>query len=649
MYKVLGREEVDGYLGRYIVEFSIPWPEEARTVHLLMEYTSWKPGLLPLVKIGNRGYIRLKLWEGTYPYAFAINMDKVITDPENDNYVKGYKVEYLNTRIDVSIATIGIQEIIQDVAKPSLSSILKHMAHIALDESLADYVGDYWILRLRMPKLSLREVKAKYQCGLEEGLEELEVVGAKNDLIDYLEALIPCREGELRYLFNVRSGSLSISLGRGGPESSEYFLAKTNRVFSVSEESPIGVPLLEISLEDVMNRIGEVLNILNYLGIRHVRITLPPQTIVRPEELLNVGNSLTREIESDIRFLRNKGIGVFMDIPISYVSPCFHGFIDVIERGSKSNYWDWFIIISKELSRGLSVSRKHSLIKGSCYMVYEILKELESSNSILFEDKSLSLIRLNLNSLKVLSVIEKALKFWIKAGCQGVVIKRAYTIPLEVIDAITAIVKDVKVNALVLGEYLGDPTYVLSNTLIDGVVDTLLGNKLISLVTNVLPCSKFVGMLFTRYTSSPPHKLLTSYISIPTEVSCGLLDEGEVKLIYVILASLYGFLPVKIIDIVNCSKRVRKFLRTLVSIVESFKQLRRGFMRFMCVNGALLIRRIYGNSEVITLVNPSRGRVEVVHGILRGEFKDLIGKGKIKSRGSIKLAPKSALMLFKLS
>ena len=101
MYKILSRECVKNRCGKYTVEFSIPWPKDAKTIHLLMDLSSWSPGLFPLTKIGSRGYIRLKLWEGIYLYAFMINLNELAIDPENDFFIKGLKVNYLNKTIFV--------------------------------------------------------------------------------------------------------------------------------------------------------------------------------------------------------------------------------------------------------------------------------------------------------------------------------------------------------------------------------------------------------------------------------------------------------------------------------------------------------------------------------------------------------------------
>jgi len=649
LYKILSRECVKNRCGKYTVEFSIPWPKDAKTIHLLMDLSSWSPGLFPLTKIGSRGYIRLKLWEGVYLYAFMINLNELAIDPENDFFIKGLKVNYLNKTIDASIARVGVDEIIEVLMKSR--DVNELVTHVEWDQSYISKLNNYWIVRIRTPKDYVNAVHLDYKCGSRNETIKMEKTHS-NDIFDYYECLLSCNE-DLNYVFKLISKDKRnvTYFGYGGINDSKYLASRVSKVRPLTNNELLGNVILEVSMEDVMDRYSDVINSLKYFLIDYVYVRLPPVTIIKPEEMIKADDGIAPDIADSIRSLVKRGYRVLVEVPLTYVSPCFSGFIDVIEKGIKSDYWDWFLIFDEGLSKGLSTGKHTHSIKGSCYMVYEILKELANFNSVAFEDRATSLLRLNVESPNVLRIIEETVKFWAKLGISGLIIKKSFTIPQHLINAIVATAKDINPNIAVFGESLGNPHYLTNETMLDGVVDSYLGNLIASLITGTLACREFCRIVLHNYVSKPFIKDIVTYPALPKEIGCGVLDETEMKLLYLLITSIVGLIPIRFTDIISCSKRLRKYIRSLVKIVKTLNAIRIGRLIMNCIDRkVLMVKRLLLNEVVYVLLNLSRVRVSVDLGPLRvirnKPYRNLIDMSKVK--GVVKLNPKSGAIIKEL-
>jgi len=646
LYKILSRECIRNRCGKYVVEFSIPWPKNARTVHLLMDLSSWMPGLFPLTKIGSRGYIRLRLWEGVYLYAFMVNLNELMVDPENDFFIKGLKVHYLNKTVDASIARVGVDEIVEVLMKSKDMNEL--IAHIEYDQAYVSKLGDYWNVRIRLPKDYVHNVYLDYRCGAKDGVMEMEKVHS-DDIFDYYECLILCNDNlSYRFRFVLKGKRKTVYYGYKGIGNMEYLNLRINEVNSLINNELLGNVVLEASLEDIMDRCDDVINSLKYLFIDYVFVRLPPVTIIKPEEMIKVDNGIAPDIVDSIELLMQKGYKVLIEIPLTYVSPCFNGFIDVIERGVKSKYWDWFLIFDESLGKGLSSGKLTHSIKGSCYMVYEILKELANFNSVAFEDRATSLLRLNVESPRVLRIIEETVKFWTKLGVTGLVIKKCFTIPQHLINAIVTTAKDINPNIMVFGESLGNPSYLANETLLDGIIDNYLGNSIASLITGTLTCREFCRITSHNYILKPFIKNITTYPALPKEVGCGVLDETEMKLLYLLVTALTGIIPIRFTDIISCGKKFRKYIRSLVKLTKTLDVMRLGKITVKCINkNVLIVKRALLNEVVHILLNLSRVRVNVdlnmLHMMHSKPYRNLIDMSKVK--GTVKLNPKSGIII----
>ena len=143
MYRVLGREIIGkGRKGRYIVEINRYWPQHVKRIYLIGEFTNWFPGFIRLRKIGDRGYIVLKLWPGEYIYGFVLDKDfKNIMDPENKDI--GCIKPFYDSDMEVCLSKL--------IIKPS-ENPFENIVHDETDYSFIHVFGDYLILRLRTTK-----------------------------------------------------------------------------------------------------------------------------------------------------------------------------------------------------------------------------------------------------------------------------------------------------------------------------------------------------------------------------------------------------------------------------------------------------------------------------------------------------------------
>ena len=110
MFKVVGRERVGrSRYSRYIVMFSIRWPEGARSVYLVSTFTSLYPGRFELARFRDKGFLMLSLWDDLYPYWFSVNGFSLDLDSDNDERVQ-VRLAGLERPLEASLARICVSD-----------------------------------------------------------------------------------------------------------------------------------------------------------------------------------------------------------------------------------------------------------------------------------------------------------------------------------------------------------------------------------------------------------------------------------------------------------------------------------------------------------------------------------------------------------
>ncbi len=615
MYRVVRRvsEGANG-LGTYLVEFSIELPNDVKRAYLIGDFNSWSLGSTPLTKVGRRAYVRVVLPRGKYRYAYYLGRGKVVHDKEVGEVVKTY-IPLLNHEVNVSEVVVGYDDLFS--IRPA--------------ESIECLSNDYCLIRLASKYLrtDLRVVcidrGREFSCSSKEGVIRCGSYFCYEYLIPCVpkEVTIKGGDSELRYLRNPRTKYVSNSwLWRSA--------------------------VLEVTVDDAMDRYDDVLVAMRYLGINAVRLKVTPHSFLRPEEMLDLGEGGSKDVSGLIKSLSSEGASVILDLPLTYVTPCFKGFLDVIECGSKSLFSDWFVVLDSSLWRGVGTSGPSLTTRSSCYVVYELMKELQNHDVVELETLEPPTLRLNLNSLSVMRTIERTVRFWISVGCRGLVISRSYSIPPEYLTAITEVAKEVRRDAVVLGESISSPTYQLINSSIDGVVDYGLGSLILKLVRNALSTHEFTYNVIMSYLSNSLSKVLSTYIALPEEPICSLLNEDEAKLTYALILALPGPLTIKFSDIMACGRRFRTFVKSLVRVVKDVKEVRVGLMSTQVIDSVIMVKRYLMNSEFLMIANTSSNKRKIKLVGVAGNYKDLVSGALIKLGSKVKLKPKEVVILKKV-
>lgn len=146
MYRVISREFIGrGRKGRYIIEYSIPWPSKAKRIYLIGVFSGWFPGHIRLRKRGDRGYAYVKLWPGVYAYGFIVDNDlEIRLDPENLDTI------YVRPFYEWDIGKHLSKSIVKRSDNP-----LEEIVHNEQDPSFLHRFGKNVIIRLRTLKLLL--------------------------------------------------------------------------------------------------------------------------------------------------------------------------------------------------------------------------------------------------------------------------------------------------------------------------------------------------------------------------------------------------------------------------------------------------------------------------------------------------------------
>ena len=221
MYRVIGRERIyRGRYGKYMVEYSTPWPPEAHRLYLVGNFYSWLPGHLKLKREGKRGRVLLKLWEGEYYYLFCKDCEEYLTDPENEERLKVSLP--LAFRGEASVSKVGVKELSKALKEGGLHG--EYVIHDERDEAfLSKYLGNLAI-RIKVLKGEWDDVSIEYVTREGRNKVSLDKV-LSTEFFDYYEAIIPY-SSIIRYRFLLSEGGRLYYYGKGGLSDPNYIEPK---------------------------------------------------------------------------------------------------------------------------------------------------------------------------------------------------------------------------------------------------------------------------------------------------------------------------------------------------------------------------------------------------------------------------------------
>ncbi len=695
LYKILGRERLGlRRYGRYIVEFSTTWPSTAKTLYLVSEFTSWHPGRIKLRKTGGRGLALIKIWDGIYHYVFAENGYNYYIDKENPVILEKFKpFPEVKKEFTVSVADIGVSTISELLEKGGL-----HLEHVVHDERdpmfLSRYLG-YIVVRLRTLRNEVDEVLLKIVC-------EGSVKTASMDKIlatryyDYYEAIIKCGDPS-GYMFVLNVDGRNIPYGsEGAVENPSYIIPVTvsgtdNALWylgavyysifvdsfarskyhveppkTIREYAPRERGYYGGNLKGIIDRI----QYLEELGIDAIYLTpIFGSTTYHRYDTVDyyeidkyLGDiNLFKEL---LEKLHEKNIKIILDIPVHHTSYCFHAFKDVLEKGRKSHYWNWYIFL-KELDE---VPRK---------ILEKLLNIVKSSKCSCEKSKRLRkttpfyetfygvwcMPKLNYDNAEVVGFMKNVLTYWSNIGVDGFRLDVSLGVPD---NAMRAIYRTAKKNAkLVIGEVMTDPKYYLWEDLYDSAMNYKLRRLILDFFYyRKLSAGDFAKQVMEQYVHLPPYKanalynLLGSHDTI--RIRLLVRDKKTLKQIYAFLFAVYGSPSIYYGDEIGLEggedpdnrrpmpwdsslwdKELLEHIRKLIKLRRSSRELRYGFFKIYNIGENIAVERSLGGSKIIVLFNTSDYTVQhsvkngnrilygIYYNIINGNVLELYSKGAV--------------------
>ncbi|WP_457751010.1 alpha amylase N-terminal ig-like domain-containing protein [Thermococcus sp.] len=413
MYKIFGFER-DKRFGRVArVEFSFPLRGDY--AYLVGNFNAFNEGSFRMKAREGRWRVELKLPEGLWYYGFSVN-GSFSADPENEEIRNYRRISYKFNRTVSLAKIIGEEPVFHE---PSITYLYSIGGRIHIILRGRREAVKHVVLTLGDENIPMRP-KASDEC------------------FNYFEAVIEERKNPLEYSFIVDSkgGTREYGPFRASPyrlDAPEWVLGRV--VYQVMPDRfERGLPKGESGknfhggdLEGLLRRLDHIKRLganMLYLTPLFESTTYHGYDIVdylKVDERLGGDEAFKRLV----RELKNGDVKLILDGVFHHTS-FFHPFFqDVIEKGEKSEYRDFyritnFPVVSKEfmeaLNSDISEEEKHEKLKKAGW-------NYESFYSVWL------MPRLNHDSLRVKHLIIGVMKYWLERGADGWRLDVAHGVP----------------------------------------------------------------------------------------------------------------------------------------------------------------------------------------------------------------------------
>lgn len=628
MYKVIDREVLGPRrYGRYEVEFSYPWDSEARNIYLVSLFTSYFPGRVRLSRIKDRGYARVKLVEGEYPYFFLTDSYKPLLDDENRDVIR---ISIDSRELEASLAKVGT-----DILRKSYEEGGFHPEHVVHLESDPSYIHEYFghtIVRIKAVKGELKEVSVEFvRRNGERGLKNAENVYSYG-YTDFFQAVI---EGSLKgYRFILNVGNSLKTFGHEGVDGRGWITPKIIKgvnntvwwlgaiyylIFVDSFERGSDKPLpnylprasavprtrgyLGGDLEGILRRI----NYLRDLGIEAVYLTpiYESSTYHRYDVIdhLKIDPLLGDEetFQRLIRRFHDGGMRVVLDLVIHHTSPCSPFFRDAILKGASSRYWSWYLFKVDDIDE---VPRDvyDALVRfigGGC-------REAKALKGIPFYESfynSWMLAKLNHENEEVTRYFEEVLAHWLGREVDGFRVDVANALPDSPLKRIYERVKRYGIDKALILEISYGLEYYPIGSVADSAMNYDLRRYLLDFfVYRRIDAYRFASNIMRQYLSLPVYaanalyNLLGSHDTPRIATIVGKSD--LLRTLYTFLFVIYGSPSIyygdevgleglgdpdcrrpMIWDEESWDKSLLSHIKRLIGLRKRFRVLRHGFSK----------------------------------------------------------------------
>ncbi len=669
MYKIIGREKLGkNRYGRYIVEYSIPWPEKARHVYLASPYTSYFPGRIKLTKEKDRAKTVIKLYEGIYPYYYIVDSRKPLLDSENPYKVVVRLFPDKQYEFTASLSIIGLSEYSEAVREKTLRPDL--IIHNEDDPAFIHKYMGYTIVRIYVPREVLEKVCL---ATIVDGQEEILCSGKlfSNNYIDYYQFILDKEYTSLNYYFILYTRNRQYYFGKNGLgdktpiiknnipgiEEPQWFIgtiyyqifpdsfSRSSKEFTVEEYmSTRERKVLGGDLRGILNR----LDYIEELGVEALYLTpiyrassyhrydvIDHKTIDRV-----LGN--TNEFIELVRKAHEREIKIILDLVVHHSSPCSKEFRTAIKKGTRSSYWRWYLFLVDNIS---SLDERvykgiNKYLKNECR---EIPSELVGQEP--FYESYFGLWQMpkyNHYNAEVINFFKNIMKYWFVLEVDGFRVDVGLGVPDQFNKELYSFSR--KHNKLYMLEIIHGLQYYRLGEIADTAMNYYFRNNIVKLVlTKEIELEKFIEEIYQLYYRLPIYianslyTLLSSHDTarIKTVVKNYSSEKvGDVlKLLYTILFIIYGSPAIYYGDEIGLEggddpecrkpmiwneefwdKTLLTYIKELISLRKKYRVLRYGFTKLAIVADKVLsIKRFFGEEEVVGLFNIGLDQIKILY------------------------------------
>jgi len=669
LYRVIGREYIGGgRRGRYIVEYSRPWPSSAKRVYLIGVFTGWFPGHIRLRRRGDRGYAYVKLWPGIYGYGFIVdNNYEDILDPENPDKV------YVNPFYDWKEGRYLSRSVV-----PASSDPLEEIVHDENDPSFLHRFFDELIIRLRTPEI-IRDPVLITDHGNELDPETKYVF--HNTVIYEYHIPLP-RDNMLKYKFRFTYKDKELFYGyEGVGEEVSYIVVDISRVSgpkrpqwymgtvyyqifidSFENGDPSNDPPRKISVYEPRERgyyggdLRGIINRLEYirsLGVETLYLTpVFKSTSYHRYDVYDYRDvdrylGTIDDLMELIEKLHRHGMRIVLDIPLHHTSSCFPAFIDALKNGRNSRYWNWYCFLeepSREIVKEILKYLEPECRADELNQEFHWRRRLKPFYECFFMVWSMP--KINHDCMETLDYFIEITRYWIERGVDGFRIDVGLGIHSQWLKAYYIAVKSLKNDFLLLGELNDYPVYY--SEYFDSMMDYYWRKVLLERVVDKrITIEHLIYSLNRLYGEIPHYQAVSLYHSLGTHDTPRIKtivgsDKARLKLLYTLLFTLPGSPAIYYGDEIGMEggndpdnrrpmiwdkhrwdTEILEHIRKLIRIYGESQALRIGYVSIRQLGkNTLLIKRWYRDETIYTIANTIDQKIRVKPD-LEGEYIDL--------------------------
>ena len=687
MIRLLGRRIINGGRARgFLVEFSREWPENARRIYLVGNFTSWFPGFKRLVKKGDRGFTVLELFPGLYGYGFVVDNDfTILLDPENPDTILLPNVMTLEEK-----AFRGSRLELKPPTDPR-----EYVVHDENDEAFLHRHLDYYVLRLRTNTKVSKSVlianneeygaSAVYETGFEKIFEHhvpAEKVGRALTYYFMVEAPGEAFSygfngvGERVQPFQVYAGDV-----KGFEKPSWYMGTVYYHVFvdsfynaDRSNDPPGTVPdtvprrhgYLGGDLKGVVVKLDHIVS----LGAEAIYLTpiFPAGTYHRYDvrDYLGVDPYLgsTRDFEELVRKAGERGVKIVLDITLHHMGVCHEFFRDALIRREDSKYWDWFVFLEKP--REDFVNEAAKLLEECDYQGLRTLVSKAGYRRPFYEAfyTVWAMPRINHENPETLKYFIHVAETWVGRGVGGFRIDVAHGVMDTWLQAFYRAVKKNSEDAVIIGEVCDYP--FLYKGCMDSYMNYWLRYILLgTLVKGFLSLREMVWKIGEILASHPIYQATMLYNLLGSHDTPRIIevvdkDKTLLKLLINLLNLLPGSLAIYYGDEIglegghdpdnrrpmrwNQGEWDAEVLNTYLEAIALRRKhpaVRYGFTRtWLCGDGVLVVERWLREDRVIGLFNLNEREADV-----SGCFEKLFEEASHRDYAGLKPLPRYGFII----